>query len=82
MGRHVLWHLTGKGGSYCYSGDAGKFDLVHVEVNKMVTKIKKRHPNPESLDQCVARHSFELTEKFNIFLCLRCNGNRPNKNSD
>ena len=68
MGRRAHWNLTNKEGSYCYRGKGGKFDLVHVEVNKKDTKIKKQNPNPEILEQCVAQHGFGMAKKFNILL--------------
>ena len=67
----VRWHLTGVEGVYRYGGDGGRFDIAHVEVNEKETRIHKRHPLPESAEQCAARHGFGFAKKYNIILRLR-----------
>lgn len=73
-GRRVRWNLSGKEEVYRFGGDGGRFDIVHVEVNEKLTKVKKRHPVPESAEQCAVRHGFGLAKKYNVLLRLRNNG--------
>ena len=68
MGRRVRWNRTGKEGVYRFGGGGGKFDLCHVEVKTKQTKIKKRHPLPESSEQCAARHGFGVHKRFKVLL--------------
>ena len=75
MARRVRWHLTGKEGVYRYGGDGGCFDIAHVEVNDKETRIKKRHPLPESLEQIASRYGFGQRRTCNVILRL----NRPTK---
>ena len=70
-GRRVKWHLTGKEGIYRYGGDGGRYDISHVEVNDKETRIRKRHPHPESSEQRVARYGFGKGKCYNILLRLR-----------
>ena len=79
MARRVRWHRTGKEGVYRYGGDGGRFDLVHVETNDKNTRVRKRHPPPESLEQCAARYGFGKRRKSNVILRL---SNRKNANAD
>ena len=72
MARRVRWELTGKEGIYRYGGGGGKFDLCHVETNAKQTRVKKKHPLPESLEQCAARHGFGARRLFKILLRLSC----------
>lgn len=71
MARRVRWHLTGKEGVYRYGGAGGRFDLTHVEVNDKETRVKKKHPHPESLEQCATRYGFGKKRKSNVILRLR-----------
>ena len=71
MARRVRWLLTGKEGVYRYGGDGGRYDICHVEVNEKTTRVRKRHPLPESAEQCAARHGFGIGKNFNILLRLR-----------
>lgn len=71
MARRIRWHLTGEEGIYRYGGDGGRFDICHVEVNEKGTRIRKRHPLPESAEQCVARHGFGSGKKHSVLLRLR-----------
>ena len=48
MARRVRWHLTGAEGVYRYGGDGGCYDISHVEANDRETRVRKRHPLPES----------------------------------
>lgn len=74
VARRVRWNLTGEEGIYRFGGDGGKFDIVHVEVNEKLSKVKKRYPAPESAEQCAARHGFGLAKKFNVLLRIKSNG--------
>jgi len=76
MGRRVKWSLTGKEGVYRFGGDGGKYDICHVETNSRGTRIKKRHPLPESSEQCASRHGFGVKRTFNVMLRLRTNGEK------
>lgn len=67
----IKWTLTGKEGTYRFGGDGGRFDVCHVEVNNKGTKVKKRHPLPESAEQCASRHGFGKGRNFNIILRAR-----------
>lgn len=71
MARKVRWHLTGEEGIYRYGADGGRFDICHVEVNEKATRIRKRHPFPESAEQCAARHGFGSAKKYCVLLRLR-----------
>lgn len=70
MARRVRWHLTGKEGIYRYGGDGGRFDLLHVETNKKETRVKKKHPIPETNEQCASRCGFGTRRMLNIILRL------------
>lgn len=72
--RRVKWNRTGIEGVYRFGGGGGKFDLCHVEVKSKQTKVKKRHPLPESKEQCSARHGFGLQKRFKVILriCSSC----------
>jgi hypothetical protein len=48
LGRRVRWHLTGIEGVYRFGGDGGRFDICHIETNKKATRVKRRHPLPET----------------------------------
>jgi HECT-domain (ubiquitin-transferase)/SPRY domain len=74
MARRVMWNLTGIEGVYRYGGDGGLYDLCHVEVNSRETRIKKRHPLPESSEQCAARHGFGARATYSVLLRLKRNG--------
>jgi len=74
MARRVRWHLTGKEGIYRYGGDGGRYDISHVEVNDKATRVRKRHPLPESAEQCAARHGFGAEKSYSVLLRLRNSG--------
>lgn len=74
LGRRVRWHLTGEEGVYRYGGDGGRFDIAHVEVNDKETRVKKRHPHPESAEQCAARYGFGKGQRFSVLLRLSRHG--------
>lgn len=71
MARRVRWHLTGKVGLYRYGGDGGRYDISHVEVNEKGTRVRKRHPLPESAEQCAARHGFGLEQRYSVLLRVK-----------
>jgi len=73
LARRVRWNLTGVEAVYRYGGDGGRFDIAHVEVNEKSTRIRKRHPLPESAEQCAARYGFGQTRRHNIILRLKTN---------
>ena len=77
MGRRVRWLLTGVEGIYRFGGDGGRFDVCHVETNKKSTRIKKRHPVPESAEQCASRHGFGRKKKFPVICVKRSFVQRP-----
>eukprot|EP00804_Cyclotella_cryptica_P018743 CCRYP_007226-RB/>CCRYP_007226-RB protein AED:0.02 eAED:0.02 QI:214/0.83/0.84/1/1/1/13/1126/5186 len=70
MARRVRWHLTGKEGVYRYGGDGGRFDIAHIEVNEKETRVKKRHPLPESMEQIASRYGFGQRRTCNVILRL------------
>ncbi|KAL7489479.1 hypothetical protein ACHAW6_015106 [Cyclotella cf. meneghiniana] len=70
MARRVKWHLTGKEGVYRYGGDGGRFDIAHIEVNEKETRVKKRHPLPESMEQIASRYGFGQRRSCNVILRL------------
>lgn len=70
MARRVRWHLTGEEGVYRFGGDGGRFDIAHVVVNEKETRIKKRHPLPESMEQIASRYGFGQMRTCNIILRL------------
>ena len=72
VARRVRWNLTGKEGVYRYGGDGGHFDIIHVEANEKGSRVKKRHPNPESAEQCASRYGFGRRRICNVLLRLRC----------
>jgi hypothetical protein len=74
MGRRVKWKRTGVEGVYRYGGDGGRYDLSHVEINDKATRVKKRHPLPESLEQIAVRHGFGAGHRYSVILRLRRNG--------
>jgi len=76
LGRRVHWSLTNEEGIYRYGGDGGRYDIVHVEVNEKSTRIRKRHPVPESAEQCASRNGFGSTRRYNVLLRIRKNGRR------
>jgi hypothetical protein len=78
MARRVRWHLTGKEGVYRYGGGGGCFDVVHVETNEKETRVKKKHPYPETHEQCASRCGFGTRRKLNVILRLR---DRPLRSS-
>jgi hypothetical protein len=71
VARRVRWKNTGEEGVYRYGGDGGRYDLSHVEINEKGTRVRKRHPLPESSEQCAARHGFGVPKRDSIFLRLR-----------
>jgi HECT-domain (ubiquitin-transferase)/SPRY domain len=71
MGRRVRWDRTGKEGIYRYGGDGGRYDICHVDVNDKFTRVRKRHPVPESAEQCASRHGFGAGKKYSMLLRLR-----------
>jgi len=71
MARRVRWHLTGKEGVYRYGGGGGCFDVVHVETNEKETRVKKKHPYPETLEQCASRCGFGARRILNVILRFR-----------
>lgn len=79
MARRVRWSLTGIEGVYRFGGDGGLFDLCHVEVNTRETRVKKRHPLPESSEQCAARHGFGVRTTHSVLLRLRKSGEKQIK---
>lgn len=70
MARRVRWNLTGEEGVYRFGG-GGRFDLSHVEINQKASRVRKRHPLPESAEQCAARHGFGVEKTSNILIRLR-----------
>jgi hypothetical protein len=76
LGRRVRWHLTGIEGIYRYGGDGGRYDVNHVETNEKQTRVKKRHPIPESAEQCAARHGFGVRKSYSVLLRLRRSGEK------
>jgi len=80
--RRIKWSLTGKEGVYRFGGDGGRFDIIHVEVNEKLTKVKKRYPVPESAEQCAVRHGFGQAKKYNIILRLRSEGEWSQHNQE
>jgi hypothetical protein len=70
--RRVRWNRTGEEGVYRLGGDGGRFDIVHVDVNspKKQTRVTKRHPYPETTEQCMMRHGFSLNHKYHVMLRL------------
>jgi len=78
--RRVKWHRTGEEKIYRFGGDGGRYDICHVEVNDKHTRIKKKHPVPESAEQCAARHGFGAKKAFNVL--LRLLPAREEENSD
>ncbi len=70
LARRVKWNLTKEEGLYRYGGDGGRYDIAHIEVNEKSTRIRKRYPLPESLEQCAARYGFGRNQKFSVL--LRC----------
>lgn len=70
LARRVKWNLTNKEGVYRYGGDGGRYDIAHVQVNEKSTRVRKRHPLPESSEQCAARYGFGRNRKFSVL--LRC----------
>jgi len=71
MARRVRWHLSGNERVYRYGGDGGCYDISHVEVNDRETRIRKRHPSPESAEQCASRHGFGVARCQSVLLRLR-----------
>ena len=71
MARRVRWHLSGKEGVYRYGGDGGRFDIIHIETNDKETRVKKKHPPPETLEQCASRNGFGKKRSCNVALRLR-----------
>jgi hypothetical protein len=69
MAYRVRWNLTGQEGIYRF-GAEGRFDISHVEVNAKMTRVRKRHPLPESNEQCVARHGFGVETTSTILIRL------------
>merc|ERR1712238_160931 len=49
----------------------GCYDINHVEVNDRETRVRKRHPLPESEEQCAARHGFGIAKCQSVLLRLR-----------
>ena len=78
-GRRVRWHLTGIEGVYRFGGDGGRYDICHVETNKKGTRIRKRHPLPESAEQCASRHGFGRKKKFYVILRLKTRRTFPSE---
>lgn len=70
MARRVRWHLTDKEAIYRYGGDGGRFDLFHVETNEKETRVKKKHPVPETHEQCASRCGFGTKRMLSIILRL------------
>lgn len=71
LARKVRWSKTGKEGIYRYGGDGGRHDISHVELNDKKTRIKKRHPVPETAEQCASRYGFGQRRVCNVLLRLR-----------
>mmetsp|Transcript_36487 Transcript_36487/g.88057 ORF Transcript_36487/g.88057 Transcript_36487/m.88057 type:complete len:5319 (+) Transcript_36487:189-16145(+) len=69
MAYRVRWVLTGEEGVYRF-GAGSRFDISHVDVNAKMTRVRKRHPLPESAEQCVARHGFGVTKTSTIIIRL------------
>ena len=76
LGCCVSWSLTNEEGIYRYSGDGGRYNIVHVEVNEKSTRIRKRHPVPESAEQCASRNGFGSTCRYNVLLRLCKHGGK------
>jgi hypothetical protein len=71
VARRIKWDLTGKEGVYRYGGDGGKFDIMHVEVNRKHTKLVKKYPQPETAEECAVSHGFGQHHIFNIIFRVR-----------
>lgn len=71
LARRVRWHRTEIEEIHRFGGDGGRFDIAHVDVNEKKTKIRQRHPLPESSEQIMSRHGFGTRKKFNILLRIR-----------
>jgi hypothetical protein len=69
--RRVHWSRTGAVGLYRFGGDGGRFDIAHVEANKKGTRIMKRYPFPETLEQAAVRCGFGYPKLYNILLRVR-----------
>jgi len=82
MARRVRWNLTGDEGVYRYGGDGGRFDICHVELNEKGTRVRKRHPLPESSEQCASRHGFGSGKKHNVLLRIRRKENNTGKEDE
>lgn len=82
MGRRVRWHITGVEQIYRYGGDGGRYDLSHVEINEKATRVRKRHPLPESAEQCAARHGFGLAKRHSVLLRLKRSVKKETGNDD
>jgi HECT-domain (ubiquitin-transferase)/SPRY domain len=82
MARRVRWHRTGIEGVYRFGGDGGMYDLCHVDINGKETKIKKRHPLPESAEQCAARHGFGAKTSHSVLLRIRRSGKKLSRNDN
>jgi len=82
MGRRVRWNLTGNEGIYRYGGDGGRFDILHVETNDKETRVKKKHPPPETHEQCATRYGFGKRRNCNVLLRLRNSCLRNDQSKD
>ena len=82
MGRRVKWSLTNKEGVYRYGGDGGKHDISHVEVNEKGTKVRKRHPLPETAEQSAFRNGFGKDKTYNVLLRVRKSNQKHELNED
>jgi len=71
LARKVKWDLTGEEGIYRFGADGGRYDIAHVEVNDKLTRIRKRHPLPESAEQCASRYGFGIAHRYHIILRIR-----------
>ena len=71
MARRVRWHLTGAEGVYRYGGDGGCYDISHVEANDRETRVRKRHPLPESEGESIKCYDDTIDElllySFSLF---------------
>jgi hypothetical protein len=70
LGRRVRWVLTGNEGVYRFGGDGGRFDIMHVETNQKRTRVVKKHPFPETAEQCAARKGFGMAKSYSVILRL------------
>ena len=68
LARRVRWDLTGKEGVYRFGADGGRHDIIHVDINSRATRVTKKHPLPETAEQCAARRGFGSRKAYGVVL--------------